>query len=131
MTGRLLSPRGVEGAYDILHYMTGEDPYTTQIPRFMQECAPQLKERFEELLRPYYAQLEQGRLSEVDLFKLLTRISEDIGTSMLDVGTIDSSDHAVIDPMTEMELDYGPEIRKKIITFDAETGEERKGDEDE
>lgn len=41
-TGCLLSPRHMEGVYDILHWMTGESIYTHQIPRCIREAAPVL-----------------------------------------------------------------------------------------
>jgi hypothetical protein len=41
-TGRLVSPTGLNGVYEILSYMAGESVYTHQIPRFGEECAPWL-----------------------------------------------------------------------------------------
>lgn len=39
---RLVSPRHVEGVYDILGYMSGEDLMTHQLPRVSDECRPAL-----------------------------------------------------------------------------------------
>lgn len=41
-TGRLISPRGIEGVYDILRFMTGQDLFTHQLPRAMTEMKPRL-----------------------------------------------------------------------------------------
>lgn len=41
-TGVLVSPRHVQGVYEILNYMTGDTLYTRQLPRAMRECAPYL-----------------------------------------------------------------------------------------
>lgn len=41
-TGRLVSPRHVDGIYDILNFMTGESLYTHQLGRAMQACRPSL-----------------------------------------------------------------------------------------
>ncbi len=41
-TGRLVSPRHMEGVYDILGFMTGESLFTHQLPRACRECAPLL-----------------------------------------------------------------------------------------
>ena len=41
-TGKLLADNGMEDVYDILEWLTGERPFTHQIPRFMQECSPWL-----------------------------------------------------------------------------------------
>ena len=38
-TGYLVSLRHVDGLYDILNYMTGDDLYTPQLPRALDECA--------------------------------------------------------------------------------------------
>lgn len=48
-TDRLLSPRGVGGVYDILGFMTGDEVYTHQIPRFMDECKPYLMKQHPQL----------------------------------------------------------------------------------
>jgi hypothetical protein len=38
-TGRLVSPRHMEGVYDILNWMTGDNLFTHQLPRASDECA--------------------------------------------------------------------------------------------
>ncbi|MDQ5963745.1 MAG: hypothetical protein QG629_828 [Patescibacteria group bacterium] len=40
------------------------------------------------------------------------------GDPFLPVGKIAKEHHAMIDPMTELELDYGPDIRNKILAVD-------------
>jgi hypothetical protein len=37
-TGRLVSPRHMDGIYDILGWMTGDNLFTHQLPRAMDEC---------------------------------------------------------------------------------------------
>lgn len=54
VTGRLLmlpdkDKSAVEGVYDFLEWMTGEMPYTHQLPRFIRECRPYLLKWFPEL----------------------------------------------------------------------------------
>ena len=41
-TGHLVSPRGMEGIYDILNFMTGDNLFTHQLPRASEECKPYL-----------------------------------------------------------------------------------------
>lgn len=41
-TGLLVSPRKIEGVYDILNFMTGDNLFTHQLPRACRECAPVL-----------------------------------------------------------------------------------------
>jgi hypothetical protein len=44
-TGRLVSPRHIDGVYVILNYMTGDNLFTHQLPRAMYQCAPLLLEQ--------------------------------------------------------------------------------------
>lgn len=48
-TGTLVSPRGMEGVYDILGYMTGESLFTHQLPRAAESCKPALLRRHPQL----------------------------------------------------------------------------------
>lgn len=41
-TGRLLSPRHVDGLYDILNFLTGDSLYTHQLPRACDQCTPEI-----------------------------------------------------------------------------------------
>ncbi len=45
-TGRLVSLRHIDGVYDILNFMTGDNLFTHQLPRASRECAPELKKQF-------------------------------------------------------------------------------------
>ncbi len=40
--GRLVSDRHIEGVYDILNYMTGDNLFTHQLPRASRACEPVL-----------------------------------------------------------------------------------------
>lgn len=48
-THRLVSPRHMEGIYDILNFMTGDNLFTHQLPRASDECEPHLLEQFPQL----------------------------------------------------------------------------------
>jgi hypothetical protein len=48
-TGCLVSPRLMDGVYDILNYMTGDELFTHQLPRAAQACKPTLLEQFPQL----------------------------------------------------------------------------------
>lgn len=41
-TGRLVSLRHIDGVYDILGFMTGEQLFTHQLPRASREAAPEI-----------------------------------------------------------------------------------------
>jgi len=45
-TRKLVSPRGMEGVYGILNYMTNDNLFTHQLQRATKECAPFLLEQF-------------------------------------------------------------------------------------
>lgn len=48
-TGRLVSPRHIDGVYDILGYMTGESLFTHQLPRASDVCKPELLKQHPQL----------------------------------------------------------------------------------
>lgn len=45
-TGKLVSPRHIDGVYDILNWMTGDNLFTHQLPRASRECRSYLKTQF-------------------------------------------------------------------------------------
>lgn len=45
-TGRLVSPRHMDGVYDILNYMTGDTLFTHALPRASRECEEPLREMY-------------------------------------------------------------------------------------
>jgi hypothetical protein len=49
-TGRLVSSRHVEGVYDILDFLTGDQLFTHQLGRAMKECEPWLRSQFPYLM---------------------------------------------------------------------------------
>lgn len=63
-TGRLLSNRHMEGAYDIWNFMTGDSLYTHQLPRAARECEPWLQKQFPQLFPSN--PLMEGLLSGLD-----------------------------------------------------------------
>ena len=63
-TGRLVSPRHVEGLYDILGFMSGEDLFTHQLGRVGKECTPYLLKQFPGLDSPQM-QFALGELIEM------------------------------------------------------------------
>lgn len=54
-TGRLVSTRGMQGIYDILNYLTGDNLFTHQLPRASEECEPYLKRNYPKLFPDYPA----------------------------------------------------------------------------
>jgi hypothetical protein len=48
-TGRLLSPKGVDGLYEILNYMTGDNLFTHALPRASKEATPHILRQYPQL----------------------------------------------------------------------------------
>ncbi|MCA9349577.1 hypothetical protein KC853_00850 [Candidatus Saccharibacteria bacterium] len=107
-TGRFTSPRGMEGIYDILGYMTDELPYSNQLERFAEECKPYLERRLGKVIGPF-SEVPETITDRLSRYRWLNAVTEEMnGDPFLMVGKIAEEDHAVIDPMTELRLDYGP-----------------------
>lgn len=123
-TGRLASPRGMDGIYDILDYMTDDSSFTTQLGRFAEECKPYLDQQLGEAIKPY-CEVPETIKDNFSLYKWLHSVTERMnGDPFLKVGKITEDDHAVMDPMSELELDHGPEIMKKVINIDPSSFEQ-------
>ena len=48
-TGKLLSPKRMEGIYNILNYLTGDNLYTHELPNASRFCKPYLLKQYPEL----------------------------------------------------------------------------------
>lgn len=48
-TGRLVSPRHMDGIYDILNFLTDDNLFTHQLPRVCREVAPWMREQYPDL----------------------------------------------------------------------------------
>ena len=51
-TDRFVSTRGMDGVYDILKYMTGDNLFTHQLPAAVEKCRPALLAQFPVLESP-------------------------------------------------------------------------------
>lgn len=113
-TGRLISPRGMDGIYDILGYMTDDSPFTTQLGRFAEECKPYLEQLLGEAIK-----VPETITDSLSMYKWLHSVTEGMGGDpFVTVSKVGKKNHAVMDPMTELELDHGPDIMKKVIQID-------------
>ena len=63
-TGRLVSPRRMDGIYDILNFMTDSNLFTHQLSRAINECKPHLLGQFPQLDCPEL-QFALGELIEM------------------------------------------------------------------
>lgn len=116
-TGRLVSNRHMEGIYDILNHMTGDNLFTHQLGRASKECKPYLLVWFPELAKADTSK-NMARLCElienaeanheppqvgVDIWIKWMSERCQCGFKMeYEVGQIPRDVHEVRDPLTEM-----------------------------
>ena len=125
-TGRLLSPRGMDGIYDILGFMTGEDLFTHQLPRASDVCKPYLLRRFPKLdsskMRDMLVRLTElvnaMKTTGADKSKLKSLVKGWIdpfvvdelgGVDMLDVEALPNTAYKSQDPVEELVAMVGPD----------------------
>lgn len=112
-TGRLVSPRHMDGVCDILNYMTDDDLFTHQLPRASEECAPSLKAQHPDL--DVELEIPEG-LGEPDKFQsfigeLVIKFGED-----RPVLPLHPESHTHINPIEELaDMVDDP---NKIFVFD-------------
>lgn len=123
ITRKLVSGRGMNGVYDILGYMTNDPPYTTQLGRFRDECAPDLHRQFDGLLSRFYTLPEEAFVDTPSLYRWLGAVAQSLGDPFLRVDPIAEDQHTDMDPVTELELDHGTEIIQKVTIIDSENPE--------
>ncbi len=112
-TGRLVSTRHVNGLYDILNFMTGDNLFTHQLPRAADECRPYLLMEMP-WLKEVDASAVSGENWQLWLQELIVKYGE-----WHEVRQIHPEDHAVIDPIEELrQMAPGKEILPIILKED-------------
>jgi hypothetical protein len=97
--GKLVSPRHVDGVYDILGWMTGEDLMNHQLPRASRECEDNLRAQ-----HPDLAAIDVPKLSSKDeVFAWLDKATAQYGETR-PVAKLDPADHTPIDPLAEIQM---------------------------
>lgn len=120
-TGRMLSPRGMEGYYDLLDFVTNDHALTTQLPRFAEECKPEIERQLGEIIKPFQ-NVPTNLKGRLKLYRWLNGVVEELGgTAFLRLEKMQENIHAIFDPMDELELDFGSDIHNKIIKIDTDT----------
>lgn len=108
--GRLLSPRLMDGVYDILNFMTGDNLFTHQLPRASRECRPFLIQQ-----HPHLASIEIGEVTSENFKDVLERLCAEYGEQVM-VNKLPEHAHEFIDPMSELAEKVHPD---KIIVVPA------------
>lgn len=108
--GPLVSPRHIEGVYDILGWMTGESLYTHQLPRVANEARPVIL-----AMHPQLAEIDGEACNANNwrawLDEQITKYGE-----TLPVPKMTAAQHERIDPMSELAEKIHPD---KIVVVKA------------
>ena len=129
-TGRLVSSRHMDGIYDILNFMTGDNLFTHQLPRASDECKPWLRTQLPNLMEDSPGMSE--RLGEMDrrisatpkdrehVGPVIVQWIEELRTSlnlpeMLPVYELGADMHTHIDPIEEAKAMMGDD---RVLVLD-------------
>jgi hypothetical protein len=108
-TGHLVSPRHIEGVYDILNFMTRDNLFTHQLPRASRECAPHLLRQ-----HPMLDHVDASGVNADNWRAWLDAQIVKFGLT-LPVEPVPEHVHEFIDPMSELAEKVHPD---KIITIE-------------
>lgn len=96
-TGKLVSPRHMDGIYDILNFMTGDNLFTHQLPRASEECKPEILMRHPEL-----ADVDTSNVNGENWKEWIQEQVERFG-EYLEISTLVVNLHEFKDPVEELE----------------------------
>jgi hypothetical protein len=100
ITGRLVSPRHMDGIYDMCDFMTGEPNMTHQLPRVVDESAPSLREQFPDLAA---IEIPDDLEGETAVYAWLDGQVATHGETRM-VRPLDPKDHTSINPISELRM---------------------------
>lgn len=106
--GRLMSPRHMDGIYDILNFMTGDNLFTHQLPRAASECQPFLLRQ-----HPQLAGVEIGEITPENFKSVLEGLCAEYGEYLM-VDALPEHAHEFIEPMSELAEKVHPDRIIKI-----------------
>lgn len=111
-TGRLVSPRHMDGIYDILNYMSGDNLFTHQLPRVMGEARPILL-----AAHPQLSSVDED--AEIGPNNVGAWLAAQVALfgEMLPVPKLNEDQHERIDPMSELAEKIHP---SRLITISTE-----------
>ena len=103
----------MDGLYDILNWMTGDNLFTHQLPRACRECAPRLLEQHPGLAEVADIPAFNGSAAAVGewLRQWIDRFGE-----YLPVQALDPADHTHMDALSEVRL-VAPDAHMIAVTL--------------
>ena len=119
-TDRLVARDHVGALYALLNFMTGDNLFTHQLPRAMNECRPALLAQ-----HPALAGIEPPAwpdgVDPADVFAWVDSLRPTLG-DQLPVVPLDPADHTRIDPISELGLLGVPPEKIIVVTPEADRG---------
>jgi hypothetical protein len=106
-TGRLVSPRHMDGIYDLLNFMTGDNLMTHQLPRASRECEPHLRSQ-----HPDLAEIQVPDFSAVRRDRVEAWVTEWLGRQVAkygeyrEVAPLAAGEHTAINPLAELAMNH-------------------------
>lgn len=95
-TGRLLAPNGIGGVYEILNFMSGDNLFTHQLPRVMDECKPYLLQQF-----PQLADVDVSGVTGENWSAFMNELSQKLPADF-EVEELPEGVHYTIEPLSEL-----------------------------
>lgn len=97
-TSALVSPRHMDGVYDILNFMTGDNLFTHQLPRAARECEGPLRAQHPDLAGIVFPKNLKGE------GPVATWLAEQVAIygETREVAPLGANEHTHIDPFTEI-----------------------------
>lgn len=105
----------IGGVYEILNFLTGDNLFTHQLPRAFRECRPHILRQ-----HPTLAEFDEKSVTSENWRSKLEEARIKFGEA-LDLEPIPRDDHAVKDPLKELEDMVGKD-RVIVIRPDKEMG---------
>ena len=104
-TERLVSRRHIDGVYDILNHMTGDNLFTHQLPRASRQCRPALLAQHPDLAE---IEVPEREWTQESMAVWLDELSETYGRTR-PVQILAESEYIHVDPIEELADMVGPE----------------------
>jgi hypothetical protein len=115
--GCLVSSRHMDGVYDILNFMTGDNLFTHQLPRAMGEARPVILAQ-----HPWLASIAlpvfPDDVTADDVYAWLDAMEAEHGATV-DLEPMAPEDHTHIDPISELGLMGVPAVRVVVVETDS------------
>lgn len=111
-TGFLVSRRHIDGVYDILNYMTGDNLFTHALPRASRECEPALLAQHPDLAGIVVPEMHTREECDAWLDGVVVPV---YGTTRM-VAPLAAEEHTRIDPLTELRM-LRPDLEPIVVVL--------------